>query len=113
MRTFCYVASPYASVRRALEPMDWVSIVRGYALKGARHAKMMGFIPISPILCFDGVYNEESERLEVLADGLEFLRNCQSIIEIKTPYSNNSEGMKKELALAKSLGLSHYCIEIK
>lgn len=113
MKTFCYVASPYGSVKRALEPMDWVSITRAYALKGAKHAKMMGYLPISPILCFDGVYDEESERLEVLADGLELLRNCQSILEVKTPYSKDSSGMKEELALAKSLGLSHYAIEFK
>ncbi|PAF51303.1 hypothetical protein [Helicobacter sp. 13S00477-4] len=108
MKQFCYVASPYRSVKESLEPMDWMGLAKSYAIKGARMAKEMGFVPICPVLLFWGVYDEESERNEVLEAGLLMLEHCQCILSVKTLYSKDSAGMKKEIELAKAYGLSYY-----
>lgn len=98
MKKLVYVASPYSG----LCPSEALEL----AVQASREVKEAGGIPVNPILCFDGVYDECCERDEVLEAGLELLKCCDCIYVNKVNgYWEDSEGIKEELAEAKRKGL--------
>ncbi|WP_334095590.1 hypothetical protein [Helicobacter typhlonius] len=104
-----YVSSPYKAVLNAVnDSAEAKSLIIGYAIKGAQIIKEMGYTPLSPVLNFEGVYEEESEREVILKAGLELLKVCDGILIVNTPYSDTSAGMVLELESAKRLNLALY-----
>lgn len=98
MKKMVYVASPVRGLcsSKAFE----------LATDASREVKEAGGIPINPILCFDGVFDECTERDEVLEAGIKLLKRCDCIyVNKENGYWEDSEGIKEELAEAKKLGL--------
>ena len=100
-----YVASP---VRQVLEDDaldDNLAIAKGMALSGCLAVKGMGMLPVSPILAFDGVYDEFTEResIDVACEAL--LLACDFIYVVDTPYNEQSKGITRELEIAYKNGI--------
>ena len=102
-----YVASPVRPLFETLKRMgqeedEAMRIVRGVARNGCLDIKNMGFVPVSPILAFDGIYSEYEER-ESIDDACEaLLLGCDFIYVIQTPYNKDSKGIAQELEIAKA-----------
>lgn len=76
------------------------------AIEASVKIKEAGFVPVSPILMFDGVFDEETERENVLKSGLEVLGKCDYIyVNKENGYWEESAGIKRELEFAKSKGV--------
>lgn len=104
-----YVSSPYKAVLESIEDkQEAQEKIISYALQGAAAIKEMGYTPLSPVLCFEGVYQEESERELALKGSLELLKVCDGVLFVSTPYSSLSSGMALELESAKKLGIQIY-----
>lgn len=105
-----YVASP---VRPVLEddneksPFRQFKKVISFARSGCDDVKKMGFVPISPILAFDGVYDEyrERERIDEACEAL--LLGCDFIYVVQTDYNKDSKGIARELDIAQKHGITH------
>ena len=103
-----YVASP---VRPILEdetiksPFRQFQKVIAFARLGCEMVKRMGHIPISPILAFDGVYDEFTERDKIDAACEALLLSCDAIYVVPTPYNAQSKGIARELEIAEKNGI--------
>ena len=101
-----YVASPVRPVFDACmtngEALQWIL---GYAKGGCKTVKKMGFLPISPILAFDGVYDEFTEREHIDQACEELLISCDAIYVVQTDYNKESKGIARELEIAQRYGI--------
>lgn len=99
-----YVASPYAAFKSGKVNADFMACM--VAKEECRKVKEAGYIPLSPVLAFSGVFSEE-QRDEVLKAGLELLSHCSYVYFYDLhPDAFNSEGMQKEREYARELGIS-------
>lgn len=102
-----YIASPVRPVLDALKDIGFsldlaMKSVRTIAINGCQAVKnMVGYIPISPILAFDGVYDEyrDRERIDEACEAL--LLCCDALYIVDTPYNEKSKGIDREIELAK------------
>lgn len=109
-----FVCSPYLAVLQGRRKQnEALKQVYAYAKAGSKAVKDMGYTPLSPVLCFRGVFDESIERDRALYGSTCLLRVSQGIMIVNTPYNKYSHGMKKEIELAKQLGLSIYECEYK
>ena len=99
-----YVATPYAGIRcgDSIRDIAALKIARAECKK----VKEAGFIPISPILAWNGVYSEDRDRDELLRAGLELMIACSYVYFSNHPDSEYSVGMKLEREYANEIGLS-------
>ena len=98
-----YVASPYAAFKSGKVNADFMACM--VARDECRKVKEAGYIPLSPVLAFSGVFSEE-QRDEVLKAGLEMLSHCSYVYFSKHPASEFSKGMDIEREYARELGIS-------
>ncbi|WP_141091282.1 DUF4406 domain-containing protein [Campylobacter concisus] len=98
-----YVASPYAAFKSGKVNADFMACM--VARDECRKVKEAGYIPLSPVLAFSGVFSEE-QRDEVLKAGLEMLGHCSYVYFSKHPASEFSKGMDIEREYARELGIS-------
>ena len=113
-----YVASPVRPILDTLKDMGFsqesaMEPVRAMAIHGCEDVKKMGFVPISPILAFNGVYEEYSEREHIDAACEALLLACDYIYVVETPYNDKSKGIARELELAQQYGISHLFVMVK
>jgi len=102
-----YVASPVRYILSiCFDPKKASEIIIGLALKGCDRVREAGHIPFSPVLAFNGVYDEFKERKKIEEACETLLRRCDEILVVESRYNQYSEGIKKELALAKELGIT-------
>ena len=94
-----YVATPYAGLSGVSEKKR-PFLARYIAKNACIRVREAGYIPISPVLAFSGVFSEE-QRDEVLKAGLELLSHCSYVYFSKHPASEFSKGMdiEKEYAI--------------
>lgn len=98
MRKLVYVASPYSGLDQAK--------AFELAVEASREIKEAGFVPVNPIMLFDGIYNEDTEREAALKAGLKVLESCDYIYINKiNGYWEDSEGIKAELEMARKKGI--------
>lgn len=103
MSKLVYIATPYKNVGR--EKAIFFARVACYEVEIA------GFTPVSPVLAFDGVFDESTQRQRALQAGIELLRLCNYIY---APFgSYMSEGVKKELEYARKKSILQIEPEIK
>lgn len=102
-----YIASPVRPVLDYHEECEAfaLSLIRDYALEGCRNIKKLNHLPISPILSFDGVYDEFSEREGIDEACKTLLLSCDAIYVVQTPRNKESKGIKRELEIAKEHGI--------
>ncbi len=106
-----YVASPVRPLLEAFKNVgihenEAMHVVRGVARNGCFEVKNMGFVPVSPILAFDGIYSEYEER-ESIDDACEaLLLGCDFIYVVQTDYNKYSKGIARELEIAQRHGIS-------
>jgi len=102
-----YVASPVRYILTVcFDPKKASEIIIKLALDGCDRVKEAGHIPFSPVLAFNGVYDEFRERKTIEQACEEFLRRCDEIMVVNSRYTQYSEGIKKEVAFAKELGIT-------
>lgn len=115
MQKLVYVASPYKglefkdelSKRAVKECANFRGIVAKLeALEACKRLKFYGYIPISPILAFEELYSEATERKKVLEAGFTLLRACDHIYIHKCDGWDKSEGIQKELKKAEQWGIT-------
>ena len=96
-----YIISPYRAVLDHKEPRSFAEYLAiKYARTGCSFIKKLGYVPISPILAFQGIYEEYEER-ETIDKACEImLLACDAIHVVKTPYNEFSKGIKRELEIA-------------
>ena len=97
-----YIASPVRPIldRHSTRCAD--SLIKGYAYTGTRAIKKLGHTPLSPILAFDGVYDEYEERERIDEACEELLLSCDAIYVVETIYNKESKGIARELEIAKA-----------
>ena len=105
-----YIASPVRPLLEVfksigLEEDEAMRIVRGVARDGCLKVKNMGLVPVSPILAFDGVYDEFTERDKIDAACEALLLACDAIYVVPTPYNDLSKGIARELEIAEKNGI--------
>ena len=90
-----------------MEVIDDKQKAREVALKharaGARKVLEMGHIPLSPVLAFDRVYSEQSQRELAISDSLTMLNWCEGVLFVRSEFSPYSQGMVLEEEWAKKL----------
>lgn len=108
-KKIAYIASP---VRDYYEnfPENKIEMMVEHAKKISQEAKKMGYIPISPVIMFVDIYDDEMNREEVLSDDLCILERCDAFVYRHSDLKK-SVGMQKELECAKELGLEIIDIE--
>ena len=117
-KTKVYVASPVRYILDTLKGMGFsqekaMESVQKMALNGCANVKKMGFVPISPILAFNGVYEEYSERERIDEACEALLLGCDYIYVVQTPYNDKSKGIARELELAQQYGISPLFVMVK
>lgn len=109
-----FVSSPYGAVFKEVKDEK---LAREIALKmaraGARAVLEMGHLPLSPVLAFDGVYDEKTQRELAIAHSLEALKWCDGIMSVRSPLSAFSKGMILEEDLARRCGKVKFEFEFK
>lgn len=99
-----YVATPYAGLRGVSEtnrPFLAAQIAKNECLKVAK----AGYVPISPVLAFGGIFSE-NEREKTMSACLELLSHCSYVCFSSHVDAAVSQGMKKEREYAKELGIT-------
>lgn len=110
---FAFISSPYAAVLSHIQDRQYaMSIIRSFAKFGCKKALDNKFVPFSPILTFGEIFNE-SQRELIMQHCFEAISKSQVLYVIKTGYFNQSNGMKDEIAYAKSISLPIITIEYK
>lgn len=98
-----YIASPVRPVLDdSIDDYNAFAKVSWFASQGCKTIKELGHIPISPILAFDGVYEEFTERERIDQACEELLLSCDAIYVVNTPYNKDSKGIARELEIAKA-----------
>ena len=87
------------TIYRAFANISWL------ALLGCEVVKKLGHAPISPVLAFDGVYDEFTERDKIDAACEALLLACDFIYVVDTPYNERSKGIARELEIAAKNGI--------
>jgi len=101
-----YVASPVRPVLdHSIDEYSAYAQISWFASQGCKAVKEMGHIPVSPILAFDGVYDEFTERDAIDKACEALLLSCDYIHVVHTPYNKESKGIARELELAKKHGI--------
>ena len=101
-----YVATPYAGLSGVSET-NRPSLARYIAKNVCARVREAGYIPISPVLAFSDIFDEQKDRECVLDAGLELLSHCSYVYVYDLhPDAFNSEGMRKEREYARELGIS-------
>ncbi|PHJ03235.1 hypothetical protein IW21_09405 [Campylobacter fetus subsp. venerealis] len=100
-----YVASPYASISAARDENQRRFYAKKIATSACKKVMEAGYWPISPVLAFCDIYDEKTEREEVIKACLELLSDCSYIYFANSVYSKNSAGMKIEKRYARELGI--------
>jgi hypothetical protein len=102
-----FVASPVRAIyERVMYQDDAHRTILLLARKGCEKVKAAGHIPLSPVLCYDGVFDENSERFLVTEACFTLLAKCDEIYVVPNTASKHSKGIAKELELAKKLGIT-------
>jgi hypothetical protein len=102
-----YVASPVRAVFDRIIYLDEAQkMVITIATNGCRAVRNAGHIPISPVLMFNGVYDEYKDRKAIDAACEAILKLCDEIHVEHSVYTKFSAGIKTELILAKKYGLT-------
>ncbi|MDR2105300.1 MAG: DUF4406 domain-containing protein [Deferribacteraceae bacterium] len=111
-----YIASPFRGIKLAdpeISESDAIAMAKQIAFYAARYVKEeLGFIPLSPVLAFDRVYNDVYERDKVMEACKALIRISDVFIWVDTRWTQASEGMKLEQAFAESIGLAVRVAEI-
>ncbi|MGP1579962.1 MAG: DUF1937 family protein [Wolinella sp.] len=105
-----YLASPFRAI--TCSERDRLYYARRVALEEAKKLKSHGYIPLSPVLLFGEIYNEQKERELALKAGLALLETCDYIYVSTHRDAKNSEGIKAELAHAEKLGIIELRLEL-
>lgn len=104
-----YVASPVRAVLKSdkyRKNIDaGIILVEHFAKMGCYAVKRHGHIPISPVLAFNGIYDEFEEREEIEKACEALLLTCDCIYVIDTPYNHGSKGIAMELEIAAKNGI--------
>lgn len=100
--TKVYIASPVRPVLEDYNIDDNFAIAKGLAMSGCLAVKEIGMLPVSPILAFDGIYDEFSERETIDKACEALLLACDFIYVVDTPYNEQSKGIARELEIAKA-----------
>lgn len=102
-----YIASPVRPVWEAEKACEAYALLRiqDYAMEGCLAVKAMGMLPVSPILAFDGVYDEFTERETIDKACEALLLACDFIYVVDTPYNAQSKGIARELEIAAKNGI--------
>lgn len=104
-----FVSSPYAAVLSSIkDEAEALSTITSLALDGCRAVVDMGYIPLSPVLAFEGVYDERTQRDCAIGASLEMLKKCDAIYIVRSPYNEYSQGMILEKELATRLNMLIY-----
>ena len=90
-----FVSTPYAK----LDPQ----LAKRIATKACKDIKKQNLIPISPVLAFENIYDEATERYTIENVCFDLLASCDYYHYYECDYAKDSIGMKKELTLAKKL----------
>lgn len=102
-----YIASPVRAVMQQVLNQDWANQkIKEFAIKGCKKAKEMDAIPISPVLLFDGVYDEYKERADINIACEEVLKTCTEMIVVKSVFNKDSLGIQREIAIARDCGIT-------
>ncbi|WP_236718975.1 DUF4406 domain-containing protein [Campylobacter fetus] len=101
-----YVASPYAAITAAGDENQRRFYAKRIAVSACKKVMRAGHEPISPVLAFCDIYDEKTDREEVMKACLEPLSKCSYIYFADSTYSKNSAGMKKEKRYARELGIA-------
>lgn len=99
-----YIASPIAYFYVGRPANSAKNVAKRVARELAKSAKRRGYAPISAPLALLDVYNEQEEREQAFEVALQILKKCDVFFYNKDDLPK-SEGMKKELEIAKELGL--------
>lgn len=103
--TFAFISSPYAAIFNEVKDSN---LALEIALKIAQYGSMValdkGYIPFSPVIAFNGIY-EEKHRDEIMEKCYEAIKQSSLFLSVLTEYSEQSKGMDYELKTA-------YCFEI-
>lgn len=101
---FVFVSSPYGAIMEVIDDKDKArELALKHARAGARKVLEMGHIPLSPVLAFDGVYDEQSQRELAISDSLKTLNWCEGVLFVRSEFSPFSTGMVLEEEWAKKL----------
>ena len=103
---FVFISSPYLAVLQNITDKQYaMSLIRQYARFGCKKAMQNKAVPFSPILTFEGLFDEESQRDLIMDSCFEALSKCEALYVIKTGYFSLSKGMQDEIAYARSIRL--------
>lgn len=104
-----FVSSPYGAVLSSIkDEAEAQGVITSLALKGCKAVAEMGYIPLSPVLNFEGVYDEHTQRDEAIGASLALLKKCDAIYIVDSPYNEYSQGMILEQELASRLNMIVY-----
>lgn len=96
-----YIVSPFRAVLDHNQPRSYAELLAAqYARNGSSFIKQLGYFPISPILAFQGIYDEYKEREMIDQACAALLLSCDAIFVVNTPYNQYSKGIKRELEIA-------------
>lgn len=90
-----YIAQPYAYLLKfgLNAPIEYAKDKASIALKA-------GFIPLSPVLAFNGIYNEATQRKLALSHAIFLMKKCD-VFCLSYQELSLSEGMRNELEIWK------------
>lgn len=83
--------------------------LRAFDILSQCKRELKDYAPLSPVLCFMGVFDDVFEREEVFKKCIALLKKCDAFVYRQADLEI-SEGIKKELELAKEFGLKIYCL---
>lgn len=96
-----FISSPYKSVFDKVKDKGRAhSLALQYARTACKWAADIGYVPISPVLLFDGVFTED-DREQITQMCAQMVKKCEAFIYCQTPYTQESGGMAFEQDLAE------------
>ena len=101
MKKFCFVSTPYASIKASGEN-ERVSVAINLAHTAANRVSALGYVPISPVLLWCDVYDEQ-DRKEIMEACFKLLKSCEAYYFFQCEFSDKSEGMQAEREYALKL----------
>ena len=105
-----YVATPYAAIN--CHDSQRQVFAKRIATQESKKVANAGYIPISPVLCFSEILDEQTQRDKLIEAGLELLSHCSYAYFSKHEDAPKSEGMKKEKELCQQLGITELTFEL-
>lgn len=111
-----YIASPYGAIAKHIkDPKEARRVALVIATMASHKAVELGYIPFSPVLNFNNIYDEykrPGDREKALRAGFFWLEQCDCLGWAETVYSDDSEGMKAEERRAYKQGKQVIIIEV-